>query len=479
MHTFTQDAPTKKESTPKPISKGDKTRQGGHDVEMTQHDLRQKIALFRYGLISDLAQMPQGAVGLYKRLQERAERTYDIPGSRRTHVAAETLRGWLRDYRRGGFDALFPKARTDIGRARNLPQVVVDLLCETKEEHPDLSTPLAIKYVREHFPERVPEDLKLPTSTVHRLLARRGLTSKGRRAESKDRRHFQHENAGDLWMCDVMHGPRVLADGRRRKAYLIAFIDDATRLVPYAEFKLSEGIAAFLPVFEKAIRKRGIPKRLYVDNGSAFRSHQLRVACAQLGIVLIHAKPYSPQGKGKIERWFRTVRLQLLPMLTPDDTASLEGLNRRLFAWVEGEYHLTPHRGIDRETPSDRWARLAGGVRSAPDDVASFFRIEKRRKVAKDRTITLDGVLFEVDAALIGQTIILRYDASRAPNKRTLEVVFEGQIKEHVKPLDAFSNCFVKRASAVASMEVDPDAPQDIPEGLAMRDLDKDTSEVF
>lgn len=439
-------------------------------------ELRQQVALFRYGLIADLAQLPPRTPGLYKKLQAKADKDYDIPGTLRRRVAAETIRGWLRAYRRGGFDALRPKQRSDVGSARSIPSHVVDLLCEAKADKPELSVKQVIKAVRKEHPNHAPRELALPVSTVHRLLARRGLARRTQDPNSrKDRRHFAYEDAGDLWMSDVMHGPRVRVGSRKRKTYLIAFLDDATRLVPHAEFALSEGTAAFLPIFERALRKRGVPKRLYVDNGSAYRSHQLRLACAKLGIALIHAKPYSPEGKGKIERWFRTLRLQLMPVLEASDLASLDALNRRLAGWIEGEYHHAPHRGIDRQTPSDRWARSADGVRVAPADLSDHFLLDARRKVARDRTVTLDGVLFEVDAALVGETVVLRYDPSRKPRARRVEVVHDGTAVQTVKPLDAFANCFVKRSSSRTRTEVQGDTP-DFPAGLPMRDLDDEES---
>jgi transposase InsO family protein len=140
-------------------------------------------------------------------------------------------------------------------------------------------------------------------------------------------------------MSDVRHGPKVKDGTRLRKTYLIAFLDDATRLVPHAAFALSEGAVAYLTMLEQAVRKRGIPKRLYVDNGAAFRSKHLALVCAKLGIALIHARPYSPQGKGKMERWFRTTRMQFLPTLADPARMTLEELNRALAGWVEGEYH--------------------------------------------------------------------------------------------------------------------------------------------
>ena len=158
---------------------------------------------------------------------------------------------------------------------------------------------------------------RLNATNVWRFLHQHGLMPAAA-APGMDRRKYEAELPNDIWQSDVMHGPRVLVNERRRKAYLIAFIDDHSRLVPFGGFYLSENLAAFLDAFEKALLKRGLPRKLYVDNGSAFRSHQLEHVCASLAIALIHAKAYQPQGQGKIERFFRTVRTQFLPTLATE-----------------------------------------------------------------------------------------------------------------------------------------------------------------
>lgn len=442
---------------------------------------RKQVALFRYGLIADLVQLPANHRGLYKLLAAKAEREYEIPGTLRRHVAAETMRGWLRDYRRGGFDALMPRVRSDLGAARAIPPRVVDLLCELKDADPDLSIPLVIKKAREEHSAVVTDELELPLSTVHRLLARRGLTKKRKDdGTSKDRRRFEYDEANELWMSDVMYGPKLRIAGRFRQTYLIAFLDDATRLVPHATFALTERTTAYLPALEHAIRRRGIPKRLYVDNGAAFRSQHLALVCAKLGIALIHATPRSPQGKGKMERWFRTVRMQLMPTLESESPLSLEAMNRRLAAWVEGEYHRAPHRGLGGTTPMDRWARRSEHVRMPGSDAGECFLFDAKRRVARDRTVTLDGVAFEVDAALVGQAVTLRYDPARAPNKRTVEVWYAGKRVEIARRLDALSNCFVRRNKTRDSIEIAGEHTSEIPQGLAMRELgDDDLKRVF
>ncbi|MGZ6141239.1 MAG: DDE-type integrase/transposase/recombinase [Myxococcaceae bacterium] len=401
-----------------------------------------EVALFRHGAIGELAHLAPGTKGLYARLKEKADIEYRIPGSLRTRVAEETIRGWLREYRKGGFDALKPRVRSDQGQSHALPQEVSDLLVSIKDEKPDLSVHLVIREAL--ATNKVPEGLQLAPSTVHRLLTRAGLmVKKPGEPSSKDHRRFVFEKAGDLWMSDVMHGPSVLVLGKRRKAYLIAFIDDATRVIPYAAFTLSENTAAFLPVLKEAVLRRGVCRRLFVDNGSAFRSHQLALACAKLGITLIHARAYHAQAKGKIERWFRTVRLLLLPLLQPSDLASLDALNRRLWAWVEGEYHRSPHRGLDGATPLDRWAALADEVRFLGPDIDDLFLQEAKRKVAKDRTVSLNGIVYEVDAMLVDESVMLRYDPARPG--RSVQVWLKGVRAKDAKVVDVHGNCFVKR----------------------------------
>jgi transposase InsO family protein len=446
----------------------------------------EQIALFRYGLISDLIHHPPGGGraghnGLYAKLREKAALEYAIPGSRRMRVAPETLRGWLRDYREHGFDGLLPKPRADIGSARHIPQEVVDLLVALKDEHRDWTVSTVIAEARRMAAAGeavVSESLALPTSTVHRLLARAGVMDKPTGdPTAKDRRRFAYERAGELWMSDVMHGPTVLVDGRRKqKTYLIALLDDATRVIPFCAFALSENTSAFLPVLEQGLMRRGIPKRLYVDNGSAYRSHHLALVCARLGITLVHARPYSPQGKGKQERWFRTVRMQLCATLGEADRASLDALNRRLWAWVEGEYHHAPHKGLDGKTPFDAWAMASSEVRvPGPElDLREMFLFEQKRKVHADRTVSLNGTTYEVDASLVGETVTLRFSPSKVGGP--VDVWHRGKKIQTAKRVDVHANCFVRRGKGP---RLDPSRAPLAPDAtLRLRDLRKRDDET-
>ncbi len=429
-------------------------------------DLRQEIALFRYGVIADLVHLPVGAPGAGALIRAKAERSYVIPGSDRTLVAANTIRGWIKLYRRGGFDALYPRARTDRGQPRRLAPGVAERLIALKTENRACSVRAIIRMARDEGIED-----PLAPSTVHRLLSREGLFDR-KAPDGADRRRFAFREAGELWMSDVMHGPKVRHGRTRRKTYLIAFIDDATRVVPFAAFALAENVPAFLPVFRNALIRRGLPARLYVDNGSAYRSRQLALVCAKLGVALIHARPWQPAGKGKIERFFRTLRAGWLAHLDARTRDSLQTLNRSLWAWIEGEYHHTPHRGLEGRTPLEQWALASGAVRypDATMDLDDLFLFEARRRVQKDRTVSLNGRLYEVDPLLGGQTVTLRYDPD-APPSRPLEVVHDGKPAGKATRLDAYANTAVRRTHNTKQIEPGDPAPEPPPSPLAMRKL--------
>ena len=300
---------------------------------MTEHDdkLREAVALFRYGPIADLAHLPRGARGIGGKPGDKAAATCTIPGTHRTQVSAETIRHWLTAYRHGGFEALHPKRRSDRGRPRRMAAEVAEALVAIKTQHPGYSVRALIAHAAGRRPV---SGAAMPSeSSVGRLLRREGLSGRGAaQGPATDRRRFNYRRACQLWMSDVMHGPKVPDGRRRRKTFLIAFIDDATRVIPHAAFAFAENIAAFPPVFKHALPRRGLPQRLYVDNGANHRSRHLAPVCAKPGIALIHARPYQPAGKGKIERWFRTLRAGWPRHPEMDTIDGIEALNRALAA---------------------------------------------------------------------------------------------------------------------------------------------------
>ena len=238
-------------------------------MNSSDDDLRQEIALFRYTVIADLVHLPVGAQGIGDKLRDKASQSYTIPGSDRTHVAANTIRGWIKRYRYGGFDALYPKPRTDRGQPRRLPPEVAAQLIELKTSNPAWSVRRVIQKARDDG-----VDHPLAPSTVHRLLSREGLFDK-KPPDGADRRRFAFKEAGELWMSDVMHGPKVRHGRTRRKTYLIAFIDDATRVIPFAAFALHESLSQRLVVRHHLT---GLDR----EEVDAYLTHCLRLAGCEL-----------------------------------------------------------------------------------------------------------------------------------------------------------------------------------------------------
>ena len=394
----------------------------------------EQIAVFRFGIIHEFI----GGATLYRDekrrlLLDKCARKWIIPYSNRTRISENTIYRWIRRYRNSGgnIKSLYPRKRADHGKSRKLDEESIAVILNARRENVDTPVPLLLKRLkRQNLVHR-----KIGLTLVYRLLHRHGLMDKAPKPE--DRRKFEAQLPNDIWQSDVMHGPKVLVDEKNRKTYLIAFMDDHSRLVVVAGFYLSENLACFMDCFEKALAKRGLPRKLYVDNGAAYRSHKLEFTCASLAISLIHARPYKPQGKGKIERFFRTVRSECLPTA---DTSCLEQLNRSLTAWLE-VYHQRKHSGTGM-TPFDRFTRNLSCIRKPPQNLKDHFRRAVCRTVARDRTITLNGKLLEAPVLLIGKRVLLLYH-EHEPER--VEVFWEHRSHGFLVPVNLHVNCRVKR----------------------------------
>ncbi len=395
----------------------------------------EEIAVFRFGIIHEFV----GGATLTRDerrrlLLDKCARKWVIPHSNRTRISENTIYRWIRRYRNSGgsIKSLYPRRREDQGKSRKFDDETIAIIINAKRENADTPVPLLLKQLkRKNLVHR-----KTGLTTVYRLLHRHGLMNKAPKPE--DRRKFEAQLPNDIWQSDVMHGPKVLVGEKNRKTYLIAFMDDHSRLVVFAGFYLSENLVCFMDCFEKALAKRGLPRKLYVDNGAAYRSHKLEFTCASLAIALIHARPYKPQGKGKIERFFRTVRSEFLPI---ENASSLDQLNRSLTAWLEDEYHRRKHSATGM-TPFDRFTRNLECIRKPPQNLKDHFRKAVYRMVARDRTVTLDGNLFEAPVLLIGKRVLLMYHENE-PGR--VEVFFEQASHGFLVPVDIHVNCRVKR----------------------------------
>jgi transposase InsO family protein len=408
---------------------------------------REQIALFRYGVISELVSRPLAPGEKEKLLTAIAAKTWTLPGSLRTQIGRTTVRDWIELYQRHGLEGLKPRPRADSGRPRAIPEPVQDLLLALRAERPGASLDSLIRTVE--LSGRIEPTLRLSRSSVHRFFAARAAETaapaQGKGGEP-DALAFTHPHVNDLWTSDLMHGPRLLVPGRRDggKTYLYAFLDDASRMVPFAAFYLAENAACFQDAFKQALLRRGLPRRLYCDNGATFRTHHLELICATLNIALIHSRPYQPRGRGKIERFFRHVRSGFLPHVTTEILANLAQLNRVFWAWLEAEYHQTPHGGLDGVTPLDRFLKDQALIRPAPEQMELWLRMKATRKVGRDRTVHLDGRLYEAPDGFAGQSVEVFYD----PYDPSRPVHFRrrGETTEHpLRRLDLYTNATLRR----------------------------------
>jgi len=393
------------------------------------------IAVFRFGVIHEFVGGATLTQNEKRRLlSDKCARKWVIPFSSRSRVSENTIYRWIRRYRKSGgnIESLYPQKRDDQGKSRKLDDETIAVILNARRQKLEMPVPLLLAQLKRRC--QLPQKTSL--TTIYRLLHQHGLMDKA--AKPEDRRKFEAQLPNDIWQSDVMHGPKVMVNQKNRKTYLIAFLDDHSRLIVFAGFYLSENLTAFMDAFSKALAKRGLPRKLYVDNGAAFRSHKLEFTCASLAIALIHARPYKPQGKGKIERFFRTIRSELLPIA---DISGLETLNQSLNQWLETVYHQRKHSATGM-TPFYRYSRKLACIRQAPKNLKDHFRKALYRTVARDRTITLDGNLYEAPVPLIGKRVLLMYHEQQP---RNVEVFFNQQSHGFLVPVDLHVNCRVKR----------------------------------
>lgn len=365
-------------------------------------EMREKIALFRFAIISPILAEPRRAKNAYFRKQ--AEREHEIPHYGRRHISIPTMKSWLKRYREGGFEALKPKQRTDSGRPRKVRGEMLDTLRAKCKAFPDWPvTKLHEELSRAGYLGSPP----VTYNTLLRVIRNEGLLPDGLRTDIRKR--YETDEVNELWVCDFMHGPKVTEGGKKHKAILCAIIDDHSRTIVGHAFSPHETISALTMVLKEAFGTHGIPKRFYVDNGAAFSCDLLMKACARANISLIHSKPYDSPSRGKIERFFRTVRERFLTGLCENPT--LEDLNVAFSAWLRDEYHQREHRGIDCR-PIDRYSASAARVdirRLSRAELDEIFLVRHERMVNNDATISFKSIIYEVPGAYIRQKVEIRH----------------------------------------------------------------------
>lgn len=389
-----------------------------------------ETALKRHEMISPL---------LLPGLDESEKRRIRREILEREGISERTLRRYVAAYRENNYVGLLKKTRQDTGKTKAISQEVLDRAAELRQELPERSVRRIIRILEGEGTVKK-GDISRSTLSRHLLNMGFGATElKNTKITGNAVRRFQKSGRNMLWQSDIKYGPFIpTANGGKKRTYMVAFIDDATRLVCHAEFYDNQRLPILEDCFRKAILKYGKPDAVYVDNGKVYVSRWFRVACAKLGIRHINTKAYSPESKGKIERFNSTME-EFLQEISLEKPKSLEELNRKFRIWLDEGYNMREHSSLKGITPMQAYSRDPKKVKFAtPEECADAFLWEDTRKVDNTGCIKLNGYEYEAGIEYIGKKVDVRYDPF---DMGLVEIWYSGERKKKVSPLTIGEYC--------------------------------------
>lgn len=404
---------------------------------MTQEQT-QEIALMRYSVISPLISGLQDNYSSHEAFfRDASAKGIIAPDGTKKHYAPTTIKKWYNHYNQGGFDALIPSSRADLGKPRKLDDELQEQIKYLKSNYPRMSAAAIYRQLRDNGSIR-PEDLS--ESTVNRYLNSLALEMKT--ATSQDMRRYERPHINEVWCGDSSAGPYLkTADGKKHKVYLIALIDDASRFIVGIDVFFNDNFINLMSVMKSAVAKYGRPQMFNFDNGSSYRNKQMELLAARLGSVIHYDQPYTPTQKAKIERWFRTCKDQWMASLDICDFHSLDELRGNLMAYVN-KYNQTVHSSLKGKTPQDRFFSEPERIRRLSDEeIGHDFLLEIERRVSVDSVITIDQVEYEVDCRFAKQRVRLRY----SPDMEDIFIAEQDGTLTPIRLLNKQENSFVKR----------------------------------
>jgi len=371
----------------------------------------QTLALTRFRALNFVEDLQRQGRTLAEALRQASGQPW--PDENGDYYAVRTLEDWWYAYKSGGFAALVPATRSDQGKSRVLDEPTAAWVLEAVTQNPTI--PLKVLYPHWQQAGRVLPSL----SVLYRYLRRQGLDRKSLRSGRLDTgptKAFEAPQVNDLWMIDFSPGPTLSVSGKSLSTHLCILVDDHSRLIPFAAYYPQANTEAVHHALKEAVLRRGLPRKLYTDQGKPFINGHTRLVCAQLGIRLLHCKPYHSWSKGKIERLIQTVQQGFETTLRLEGNAahSLEELNTKLSLWVQTLYHQRPHSATG-QSPEYRYQQAAKTLRhwDASVQIEPLFYLHLQRTVRKNGTIRLEGELYEVPLSLRALKIQLRLDPWR------------------------------------------------------------------
>lgn len=342
--------------------------------------------------------------------KEVASKPIDMPHYGPRNYSYKTLTSWLYDYNKHGLEGLIRSFRADKGKSRKISVELGDEIVRRRKANPRI--PISLLY-EQMVAETLIDPNNISRPTVYRYIEDLAILGEFKTDdEGKEVLRFSHEHVGDLWQGDVMYGPYIKIGKKKVQTYLHMFIDDASRYPVYSQFYLSQNFETLRHAFKEAVLRHGIPKLVYTDNGKIYRSQQFEYICASLGSTLLHSQPFVPQGRGKVERMFSTVRMRFLSSLDPSTIKDLDDLNQRYFKWLEEDYKKKAHGGLNGLSPRDVLMSQVSKLNLVSDlsKVNESFLLRISRKVQQDATIQINNMLYETDQVFSGKRLEIRYE---------------------------------------------------------------------
>ena len=349
----------------------------------------------------------------------------------REGLSGRTLRRYVAAFKRHGFDGLLPKDRRDKGACKAIPPEALALAAALRRELPARSAERIQQLL-------AAEGYSVARSTLERHLRQQGLSGREIKVEQKQvvGRRFNRVGRNTLWQADLKYGPYLPAPnhpGHQMRTYLVAMIDDATRLVVHAEFYASQKLPVLEDTLRKALTRCGVPDSLYIDNGKIFVSRWLRLACARLRIRHLNTRAYSPESKGKIERWNRTVE-EFIQEVRLEKPRTLEQLNGLFRAWLSEGYNHREHSALGGKSPAQAFTEDTKPLRfPSPEALRDAFLWEKTPTVDKSGCISLNGLCYEVGVEYVRKKVLVRYDPL---DLSVVEVWRDGEKKKLASPFN-------------------------------------------
>lgn len=373
--------------------------------DLSPKDHAAAVALFRSEIVGALTRRELDRGELADALLELSKQRFRPPGAKfsKTYSLA-TLERWHYAYKSGGLDALKPAPRSDRGRCQELTDEQRKLLLDIREEHPAASVPVILRTL---VAEGRLEPEAISASSVRRFYQDEGLDRVAVRnqARGKVRLRWQAEKPGALWHADVCHGTAIVIDARSQPVRIHGILDDASRYVIALEAFHHERESEMLALLVRAVRKHGPADALYLDNGATYRGQALSLACARMGTTLIHAKPYDAPARGKMERFWRTLREGCLDHT--GSLGSLHDLNVRLWAFIDQHYHRAPHGGLLGKSPESVYEATPRPVDAFDEQkLRKALTIHVRRRVRRDSTLPMDGIDWETNLHFLAGKLV-------------------------------------------------------------------------